>query len=530
MGGREGRLRAIRAGTVFGAFAVGVGFAAILAHLDTVAHGFRAPGRDLELIYDRPFAVLAHLAGLFLGKVHVSPNPLVRSELTIFIGLAGTSLAAAGAVRCFRDPAARFFVLFADAALLAAAARAPVQALLRVPVMNLSMPSRWIFVAGLCLAALAAYGYDALAKEAGRVPHLLVAGTCFFAAFCAVGAGPFRFSNGAAVETLAGFVLVAAAACALPRSAAAGRALGLAALLVELLPGFLVVNARSDPAPLLETPEAVRFAAEREKGKGPWRATGGLRDPAAGPAVPDGWTVSIGNNLLALHGVEAAAGYEAAPPAAFVRYCKEAGGAVMGSGRVLAFGDLESRLLDAAGVKYVFMPHAFEPGGRCRKVGEWGALRLYENPAALPRARLVGRVLAARDGEEAAGILRRPGFDHATTVVLEAPAELAREGGPVGGRVEWLERGTDRVRLEVEADRDAVLVLSETDYPGWQAEVDGSPAEILRADLAFRAVVLRAGKHAVEFRYRPPWLGKGILASTLSLAAALAIGLVRRWA
>jgi len=523
---RGNRRGVIRAGAVFALFAVGAGFAAILAHLETVAHCFRAPGRDIDLIYDRPFAVLTHLAGLFLGKVHVSSNPLVRSELTVFIGLAGTALAAAGAVRCFRDPSARFIALFGAAALLVAFVRPLVEVMLLVPIANLSMPSRWVFVAGFCLAVLAAYGLDALEKEARRVPHVLAGAACLFAGACAVGAGPFRFSNGAALETLAGFALAAGAAWALPRSAAAGRALGLAAILVDLLPGFLVLNAHADPAPLRETPEAVRFA--RGLGEEPWRATGGLRDPAAGPATANVWTVSTGNNLLALHGVEAAAGYEAAPPATFVRYCVEAGGIVAGSGRVLAFGDLESRLLDAANVKYVFLPFRLEVPKRYRKRGEWGALQLYENPAALPRARVVGCVLAARGPDEAAEFLRNPGFDPSTMAVLEGPGDLPRSAGPVNHRVRWLERGADRVRLEVEADGDGVLVLSETDYPGWRAEVDGVPVPVRRADLTFRAVALRAGKRVVEFRFRPGWLLPGLLGSFLSLAGALGWGLVRR--
>lgn len=516
MRGREG---SFRAGATFGLFAVGGGLAAILSHLDTVAHGFRVPGADLEQLYDRPFAVMTHLAGLFLGKIHVSPNPLVRSELTVFVGLLGTALALAGAVRCFRDPSARFLSLFGAAALVAAFTRPVVELLLRVPVANLSMPSRWVFVANLCIAALAAWGYDALAKETGRIPHLTAATACFFAGLAVIGAGPFRFSSGAFQETLAGFALAVAAACAIPRSAAAGAVLGAAAILVDLLPGFLVVNAHADPAPLKEVPEAVRFAKAREQE--PWRAVGGLRDPSAGPAAANGWTVTIGYNLLALHGVEAAAGYEAAPPANLVAFCAAAGGSVMGSGRVVALGNLDSRLLDAAGVKYVFMPYDFEPGGRYRKAGEWGRMKLYENPSALPRAFLARGILPARDGEEALALLRRPDFDPASAVILEG----AGEAKGTGGRVRWLERAPDRLRLEVEAEGDGVLVLSETGHPGWRARVDGRPAAIRRANVAFRAVKVPAGKHVVEFRFRPWWVMPGLAGSGFSLLlAALLLG------
>jgi uncharacterized membrane protein YfhO len=74
------------------------------------------------------------------------------------------------------------------------------------------------------------------------------------------------------------------------------------------------------------------------------------------------------------------------------------------------------------------------------------------------------------------------------------------------------------------------LVLTDTHYPGWQATVDGAPAEILVANHAFRAVVLGAGQHIVEFIYRPlsfrlgAWL---TLAATLLLVGMVGVRLLR---
>jgi hypothetical protein len=175
-------------------------------------------------------------------------------------------------------------------------------------------------------------------------------------------------------------------------------------------------------------------------------------------------------------------------------------------------------------VKYVFMPYDYEPGGRYRKVGEWGRMRLYENPSALPRAFLARRILPAGDGEKALDLLRRPGFDPASTVILEG------EGTGTEGRVRWLERGPDRLGLEVEAEGNGVLVLAETEHPGWRARVDGRPAAIRRANVAFRAVDVPAGKHAVEFRFRPPWLLPGLAGSGLFLLAAAFLLGVRKTA
>jgi uncharacterized membrane protein YfhO len=60
---------------------------------------------------------------------------------------------------------------------------------------------------------------------------------------------------------------------------------------------------------------------------------------------------------------------------------------------------------------------------------------------------------------------------------------------------------------------------------GWRARVDGVPATVLRADMAFRAVALRAGRHTVEMAYRPPDVLASVVVTLVSLAALL--GLLR---
>ncbi|SFR92713.1 membrane protein YfhO [Dyella sp. OK004] len=47
------------------------------------------------------------------------------------------------------------------------------------------------------------------------------------------------------------------------------------------------------------------------------------------------------------------------------------------------------------------------------------------------------------------------------------------------------------------------LVVSELDFPGWHAQVDGAPLPIHRANGMFRAVCVPAGQHTLEFRFHP---------------------------
>lgn len=79
----------------------------------------------------------------------------------------------------------------------------------------------------------------------------------------------------------------------------------------------------------------------------------------------------------------------------------------------------------------------------------------------------------------------------------------------------------EHVVAEITSNTGGVLVLTDLYYPGWTAQVDGHPADLLRADGFFRAVALSAGSHQVVFRYRPLsfWIG-----AALSLFALLTLG------
>ena len=59
------------------------------------------------------------------------------------------------------------------------------------------------------------------------------------------------------------------------------------------------------------------------------------------------------------------------------------------------------------------------------------------------------------------------------------------------------------VTLEADSPDGGFLVLNDLWHPWSFAEVDGKPAEILRANVLFRAVAVAPGGHTVRFRFRP---------------------------
>jgi hypothetical protein len=103
---------------------------------------------------------------------------------------------------------------------------------------------------------------------------------------------------------------------------------------------------------------------------------------------------------------------------------------------------------------------------------------------------------------------------------LNAVSEIAPES-----LVESLTDSGNAVTIRASSPQDGLLILSDTFYPGWQALVDGVPAEIRIANEAFRAVAFPAGAHTIEFRYQPGAALIGLIVSLASLVV-IAAGLI----
>ena len=64
-----------------------------------------------------------------------------------------------------------------------------------------------------------------------------------------------------------------------------------------------------------------------------------------------------------------------------------------------------------------------------------------------------------------------------------------------------------------------MVVLADAWYPGWTVEVDGVPADPLRAWGFVRAVRVTPGPHTIAWRYQPWSFRVGGLLSALALLA-----------
>jgi hypothetical protein len=144
---------------------------------------------------------------------------------------------------------------------------------------------------------------------------------------------------------------------------------------------------------------------------------------------------------------------------------------------------------------------------------------IYRNDAAIGRAWIVPQARVVGDSLTA---LADPSFDLRQAVLLTSQVAEAQTSlkGTAGG-VESLQDSPNAVTIRAASESGGFMVLADTFYPGWQATLDGRPAEILRANHAFRAVALSPGEHTVVFRYWPLSFQVGAAVSLLTLAAVI---------
>ena len=82
----------------------------------------------------------------------------------------------------------------------------------------------------------------------------------------------------------------------------------------------------------------------------------------------------------------------------------------------------------------------------------------------------------------------------------------------------------DAFSIDVVTDKQGILYWSDGFDEGWQAHVNGKEATIYRANVNFKAIVLRAGSSHIDFVYQRPLFKMALLAfyGTLGLAIILA--------
>lgn len=385
-------------------------------------------------------------------------------------------------------------------------------------------PADATFLIGAMAAILAGGALDALVKGEVRRPRAALAGGVAVAAALCAGLLAAWYADRVTVALPAlgqGVLVLAASLGVLVVLAALGRARPMmATALVALVAtaDFAVHHAPNESTGL----PPARYEVMRPDTNNETIAL--LRQRLAQGGDDRRWRVELVGigfdwpNLGLVHGFDHSLGYN---PLRLDAYAEATGAQDTLVGpfdRVFTplFPSYRCRLVDLLGIRYLVSKVPMEMIDPTLRPGELNLVAqtrdgfVYENPNALPRVFAVTQHRVV-DFAEIIETGRWPMFEPRATVLLESePEPLDRSATtpsvPVPldpPRARLVSYTNTEVVVEVTSAVPAFAVLNDVWHPWWRATVDGEEADILKANVLFRAVRVPAGRSVVVFTFAP---------------------------
>ncbi len=184
-------------------------------------------------------------------------------------------------------------------------------------------------------------------------------------------------------------------------------------------------------------------------------------------------------------------------------------------------------------VKYILgfaelPPPQFTPSGSYDLDASFGVpLKVYKNESAMPRAFFVQDIQKINGSQPILQKLLDPNqspeeWAYSETEGKEIKEEAAQsrfssDDFKSGHSVSIINYQATEVSMRTKTADDAILVFSDTFYPGWKAFIDGKEKPIIKVNIIMRAVKVPRGEHNIIWSYQPIafYAGFGISFATL---------------
>jgi hypothetical protein len=153
------------------------------------------------------------------------------------------------------------------------------------------------------------------------------------------------------------------------------------------------------------------------------------------------------------------------------------------------------------------------------------------NPAALPRVWLVSNAVRVRNIDEAERTISAEGWNPHQTATIESDTDISLPMANRTGTATITQETPQELTIAVNAPDGGYLIVADTYYTGWEAQIDETPTRIYRANMAFRAIIVPPGTHTVGMSYKPRSFAIGVATSgiTLAICAVLCAMATIRW-
>ncbi|WP_088834222.1 YfhO family protein [Paenibacillus tyrfis] len=164
-----------------------------------------------------------------------------------------------------------------------------------------------------------------------------------------------------------------------------------------------------------------------------------------------------------------------------------------------------------------------------KKISSYNGYYLYENLNMFPRAYPVNRVEYSTNDTTILNYVHNNNVtDLRKSAILFDPGknETVKYDGTTETNI--LSYSPKKIVVRVNSNKNGVLILNDSYYPGWKAYINGTPTKIFRANYAFRAIEFPSGNSIVEFKYQPLSFTLGLIISISTFLLLLGILFLKR--
>lgn len=190
----------------------------------------------------------------------------------------------------------------------------------------------------------------------------------------------------------------------------------------------------------------------------------------------------------------------------------------------------DNEFLDLLGVKYLLAAKrnkdsSITPDGdrfynisdpKLKPVFEDKSMVVLENTDVMPRVSLFDQFDIESNYSNTFKRLQA-GYPFKEKVILDQQPQYLNLKKSPNDKAEIVTYSPNEVEIKTNTKQNTILVLTDSYYPGWKAEVNKKPVHMYTADGIFRAIELTKGENQVRFYYQPESFKKGVIISLLSL-------------
>ncbi len=141
----------------------------------------------------------------------------------------------------------------------------------------------------------------------------------------------------------------------------------------------------------------------------------------------------------------------------------------------------------------------------------------------LPRAKLFYDWEVNQNPESLLNQLNKPDFPFDTKVIFEQNANIERPIDLIvtNGTAKITSYSLNKIKVNVETQSPAILVLSENYFPNWLVRINGQVSKTIPVDYFLRGCVVPVGNNQVEFFYQEHYFVPLFIVCIITILASI---------